>query len=102
MSHLKLILADTLALLHAAFSLFVLFGLGWLIVSIVLSEKYQPVKIFRMLHALAVLALLLRLLFGLPCPFSALENHLRAETKTDSKVIFILHKLAFRNAQPSR
>jgi|SRR3954471_12626137 hypothetical protein len=100
MLELRLFFADAIAVIHAIFSLFVLIGLAWLLAGVLSKGRYSPGKIFRTLHLVATVALLVRLAFGLPCPFSVLENGFRGDFPSGGRTTILLHRLAFRNANP--
>jgi hypothetical protein len=91
--------ANVIALAHAIFSLFVALGfvaivLGWLF------GTQWPNARFRIVHLIAVLLLLVRVVLQVPCPFSWLEDVTRdsIDTMAAPGLQRFLHALAFRGA----
>jgi hypothetical protein len=101
------LLADLLMVLHAAFSLFVVLGLVFILTGLLLGWTWTNNPRLRALHHLAATLIVVgRTWFGVPCPFSAAEEQLRAKTsaacilKPDIHRAF--HQLAFRGSDPQR
>ena len=97
----KIVFADGIAFVHAVFSVFVLIGLAALIAGLFFRSRFVLGEVVRTFHLIAVVALLVRLLLGLPCPFSVAETYLRGSSSSESRTVRVLHRLAFRNANPS-
>src|SRR5438067_382801 len=89
--------ADCVALLHAGVSVFLLAGFIWIGFSTLTGWK-RPGLRFHGAHLAVMLVILGRLLLGLECPLSALEDSLlsRGEPHHFGPAEIIFHKLAFR------
>src|SRR6266704_2826699 len=74
------LLADLVMLAHACFSLFLVAGLGLIVAGMILGWQWTRHRRFRALHLAATLFVVARAWFGLPCPFSVVEDGLRAKT----------------------
>lgn len=97
-------LADCLMLVHACFSVFVLYGLVFVLAGMVVPWRWTRNRWFLDLHLAATLFLLARVWLGLPCPLSAAEDNLRSAVSTPCPLGImthaILHQLAFRGNDP--
>jgi len=72
-----LILADTVAIVHAVYVLFVIGGLGLILIGI--ARKWEWVRSFwfRLAHLAAIGLVCVQWLVGAACPLTVLENRLR-------------------------
>lgn len=99
-------LADFLMLAHACFSVFVLYGLVFILAGTIVDWRWTRNRWFLNLHLAATLFLLVRISLGLPCPFSATEDYLRSQTTASCPLGImthaIFHQLAFRGNDPHR
>ncbi len=99
-------LADAVSVVHACFSMFVVFGVVLILTGRVLRWRWTDNKTFRVTHLIAISAVFLRVIVGMPCPCSRWEDSLR--TGPDGKPITlnttqqIIRKLAFRGARENR
>ncbi len=98
------ILADLLMVAHAGFSVFVLYGLVFILAGIFVDWRWTRNRWFLNIHLGATLFLLGRVWFGLPCPFSAAEDGLRSRISAPCplgiKTHAIFHQFAFRGNDP--
>lgn len=98
------ILADLLMVAHAGFSVFVLYGLVFILAGLVVDWPWTRNRWFLDLHLAATLFLLARVWLGLPCPLSAAEDSLRSVVSTSCPLGImthaVLHQLAFRGNDP--
>jgi hypothetical protein len=96
--------ADLMMVIHAAFSLFVVVGLVFIVTGLILGWSWIDDARFRVLHLVATLIVVIRLWLGIPCPFSAAEDQLRSQTSTSCALSPDLHnafhRLAFRGNDP--
>lgn len=98
------LLADLLMVGHACFSVFVLYGLVFILAGLVVDWRWTRNPWFLNAHLGATLLLLARIWLNLPCPSSVAEDSLRREITTPCPLgnLFheILHQLAFRGNDP--
>src|SRR5688572_24415453 len=91
------ILADAVALLHAGYALFVVVGL-------VFRWRWVRNFWFRLAHLLAIAAVGAEAVLGVVCPFTTLENSLRARGGLDPYpgdfLGYWAHRLLFLEAPP--
>lgn len=73
------LLADAVLVLHAAFVGFVVVGQVYVLCGWVLGWPSTRNRTFRLLHLAAILIVVLQAWFGLRCPLTLLEAHLRAD-----------------------
>ena len=73
------LLADAVLVLHAAFVGFVVVGQVYVLCGWVLGWSSTRNRTFRLLHLAAILIVVLQAWFGLRCPLTLLEAHLRAD-----------------------
>ena len=71
------LLADVVLGLHAAFVGFVVFGQVFVLCGWALGWSSARNRTFRLLHLAAILVVVLQAWFGLRCPLTVLEAHLR-------------------------
>ena len=100
------LLADLVMMVHAAFSLFVVLGLVLVLTGLLLRWSWTNSQRFRVIHLAATLIVVARVWIEVPCPFSALEDYLRAQTSVScaAGAAFhdFFHRLAFRGADSQR
>lgn len=100
------LLADLVMVVHAAFSLFVVVGLIFILAGLLLRWNWINHRPFRVIHLAATLIVVARVWLGVPCPFSVVEDRLR--TKTSSPCVFApifhdaLRSMAFRRNDANR
>lgn len=70
-------LADAVLLLHLAVVLFVVGGLGFIVVGNLLGRRGANAPAFRWLHLGTIAVVVLQSWLGLECPLTTLENALR-------------------------
>ena len=75
--------ADAVLILHVGFVLFVVGGLFMIIVGNISGWAFVNRLWFRVLHLLAILAVVLESWFGIICPLTALENQARLAAGAD-------------------
>src|SRR4051812_31885798 len=97
-------LADSLMLAHAGFSVFVLYGLVFILAGTIVDWPWARNRWFRGLHLAGTLFLLSRILLGLPCPFTVAEDSLRSRITGPCPLgdltHAIFHQFAFRGNDP--
>jgi hypothetical protein len=97
-------LADILMVAHASFSVFVLYGLVFILAGTIVDWRWARNRWFLNLHLAATIFLLARIWLGLPCPFSATEDYLRSQISMSCPLGImthaIFHQLAFRGNDP--
>ena len=97
-------LADAIALAHALFAMFIIFGLALIITGIFFRWDWVKNGWFRALHLSAMLLLMFRVWSGSPCPMSVYEDRFRAQAKNFESVhnwfYTFTHKMAARHADP--
>ncbi len=71
-------LATGVAVLHAAFVLFVVGGLALILAGWSRGWEWTRGRVFRAVHVLAIGLVVTEVWFGVPCPLTVLENHWRA------------------------
>jgi hypothetical protein len=100
------LLADLVLIVHAAFSLFVVLGLLFILTGMILGWGWTNGWRFRTLHLSATLIVVARVWLGVPCPFSTAEDSLRSQAAVPC--VFgpsfhdLLRHLAFRGNDPQR
>lgn len=72
-----LALADGVLVVHALFVAFVVLGLAMIVIGNWCGFAFVNRLWFRLLHLAAILAVVLESWFGIDCPLTLLENHLR-------------------------
>src|SRR5689334_20832972 len=99
-------IADLVMVVHAAFSLFVVLGLVFIVTGQVLRWSWINNRRFRVPHLAATLIVVTRVWLGVTCPFSAAEDQLRSHTSASCifgpDVHNVFHRLAFRGNNPGR
>jgi hypothetical protein len=96
------VLADAVVMIHAAYVVFVVFGLAAILVGVVLEWKWVRGFCFRLSHLVAVALVCLEAILGVMCPLTTLEDSLRAragQARYPSDFIgYWTHRLIFYNA----
>ena len=91
-------------LVHACFSVFVLYGLVFVLAGTVVDWRWTRNRWFLDLHLAAIVFLLARLWLGLPCPLTVAEESLRSAVSAPCPLGImthaVLHQLAFRGNDP--
>src|SRR5436190_22511604 len=97
-------LADSLMLAHAGFSVFVLYGLVFILAGTVVDWPWTRNRWFRGLNLAGILFLVMRVWLGFQCPFSVAEDHLRSQISAACPLgdltHAVFHQLAFRGNDP--
>ncbi len=98
------LVADAVVVLHAAFVAFVIFGLLLIVVGLALRWRWVRNFWFRVLHLLAIAAVVGQAWSQVHCPLTTLENHLRVKsggtTYPGSFIAYWLHRWLFYDAEP--
>jgi len=93
-------LADLMMLAHACFSLFLVLGLLMIMAGMVLDWRWTRSRTFRFLHLTATMLVVVRVLIGIPCPLSTIENNFRDRTIArcpfGQPIHEALHRISFR------
>ena len=96
--------ADTVVFIHAAYVGFVVIGLAAILVGSVLRWQWVRNFWFRVVHLMTIGIVVVEALFGITCPLTTWENHLRqaaGETaRVESFVGRWVHDLLFFDAPP--
>lgn len=99
-------LADLLMVAHAGFSVFILYGLVFILAGLVVDWPWIRNRWFRRLNLAGILFLLGRVWLGWPCPFSIMEDSLRSGITAPCPLGIlthaVFHQLAFRGNDPHR
>lgn len=91
-------LADGILLLHFAFVLFVVAGALLIWIGIALDWQWVGNRLFRTAHLAAIGFVALESLFGLACPLTVLEDHLRGREGGTGFIAGWLHRWLFYSA----
>ena len=96
------IAADTLVLIHFLYVLFTVLGEMSILLGGLLKWQWVRRRVFRLLHAAAVLIVAFEALAGIYCPLTSLEYFLRGKAgqNTRESLSFtarIIHKIIFYN-----
>lgn len=98
------ILADFVVVVHAFFVAFVVFGMGAIVLGLVLGWGWVRNFWFRVLHLAAIGVVAAQALVGVMCPLTVLENHLRRlagqETYPGAFIGYWAHRLIFFQGEP--
>ncbi|MHC5114375.1 MAG: DUF2784 domain-containing protein [Planctomycetota bacterium] len=98
------LLADLVLVLHATFVAFVVFGLLVILVGAALRWRWVRNFWFRLVHLAAIGVVVLQAWFGMVCPLTTLENHLRWKAGQpvyeQSFVADWLHRILFYDFEP--
>jgi hypothetical protein len=98
--------ADLVMVVHAVFSLFVVAGLIFILTGLLLRWNWTSHRQFRVIHLTASLVVAVRVWLEVPCPFSVVEEQLRAQASASCAVPPPLHDvfkpMAFRGINPQR
>jgi len=90
------VLADLVLILHFAFVLFVVFGLGLVWLGLLCGWRWASNFWFRASHLAAIGVVALEALVGWACPLTVLEDRLRSTGQPSSSFIARwLHRLLF-------
>ncbi len=99
-------IADLLMVVHAFYSVFVVFGFVLVLTGMILGWRWIHHRDFRVIHLIATILVVTRVWLGFPCPFSAAEDALRSKTVVDcplgERFHQALHGFAFRGKDPHR
>ncbi|WP_333647017.1 DUF2784 domain-containing protein [Candidatus Binatus sp.] len=71
-------LADAVVVIHAAYVVFVVFGLAAILIGVVLEWEWVRGFCFRLWHLVAIALVCLEAILGVMCPLTTLEGSLRA------------------------
>jgi hypothetical protein len=99
------IAAELVLILHSGFIAFVLFGLLAVLIGMAARWEWTRNFWFRVAHLAAIAYVVVQTLFGMVCPLTILENHLRGRAGQDPYgaggfIQYWLHKLIFFDAEP--
>jgi hypothetical protein len=98
--------ADLVMVVHAVFSLFVVAGLIFILTGLLLRWNWINHRRFRVIHLTATLVVVVRVWLEVPCPFSVVEDRLRAKSSASCAVApafhDFFHRMAFRGNNPQR
>jgi hypothetical protein len=93
------LLADFVAMVHAAYVAFVVFGFLAIVYGITMGRLWIYNSYFRVLHLAAILLVCVEALTGVACPLTILEDRLRVlggdTTYPGSFVRLVLDRLIF-------
>ena len=97
-------LADLVVVLHTAYIAFVLVGMLVILLGVVLRWRWVRNFWFRAIHFVMILVVVAQALFGVICPLTTLENHLREgageAVYCGSFIGHWAHELIFYNGPP--
>ncbi|MGH7924777.1 MAG: DUF2784 domain-containing protein [Candidatus Binatus sp.] len=74
---LWLVLADTVAIVHAAYVAFVVIGFAAIVAGAIAGARWARSFTLRAAHLAAILLVCVEMTIGAVCPFTTLENSLR-------------------------
>jgi hypothetical protein len=89
------LLADTILLIHFAFVLFVVGGLGLTWIGVWCGWRWIRNLQFRILHLAAIIFVAGEALLGIMCPLTEWEDALRGATPDKSFIARWVHRLMF-------
>jgi hypothetical protein len=89
------LLADTILLIHFAFVLFVVGGLGLTWIGVWCGWRWIRNLQFRILHLAAIIFVAGEALLGIMCPLTEWEDALRGATSDKSFIARWVHRLMF-------
>ena len=99
-----LMVADIVLILHVLFVGFVVFGLVLVFIGKVLSWSWVRNPWFRLLHLVAIVAVVIQAWLGIICPLTTLEMELRAQAYdtvyTGSFIAYWLSKILYYQFSP--
>jgi hypothetical protein len=102
--HLYRVLADLTLALHVTFVLFVVGGQALIVAGWISGWRWTRNRVFRTLHLGAIAFVVLESWFGIACPLTVIEGHLRNLAGTgfqaDSFIGYWLQRLLFYTAPP--
>lgn len=97
-------LADAVVMIHAAYVVFVVFGLAAILIGVALEWEWVRGFCFRLSHLVAIVLVCLEAILGVMCPLTTLEDSLRAragQARYPGDFIgYWTHHLIFYNASP--
>ncbi len=98
------VLADAVVIVHAAYVVFVVFGLAAILIGVVLEWEWVRGFCFRLSHLVAIALVCFEAILGVTCPLTTLEDSLRAragQARYPGDFIgYWAHRLIFYNAPP--
>ncbi len=98
------LLADLVLILHVSFVVFVVFGLIFILCGGLRGWKWIRNPWFRSAHLGAIALVVIQAWFGIICPLTILENHLREKAGAyaygGSFIAYWLHKALFFQVAP--
>lgn len=93
-----LLLADLVGLLHAVFVIFVVGGLGLILLGWSWGWGWTRGMVFRCLHLAAIGFVVLESWFGIPCPLTVVEAELRGISREITFIGYWLERLLYYQA----
>jgi uncharacterized protein DUF2784 len=75
--NLYVVMADAVALAHAAYAVFVVAGFVLIVAGIIMRWRWVRDFRFRLVHLAAIVLVCAESLIGVECPLTSLENRLR-------------------------
>jgi len=75
--NLYMVMADAVALVHAAYAAFVVAGFVLIVTGIIVGWRWVRDFCFRMAHLAAIVLVCAESLIGVECPLTVIENRLR-------------------------
>ncbi len=98
------VLADAVVIIHAAYVVFVVFGLAAILIGVALGWGWVRGFCFRLAHLVAIALVCLEAILGVMCPLTTLEDWLRAragQARYPGDFIgYWAHRLIFYDAPP--
>lgn len=98
----NLLLADTIAIIHLGYVIFVILGFILIVLGIIFKWKWIRNLWFRLTHLIAIVGVAFEALMGINCPLTVLEFRFRYATyPSDKKASFIgniIDSILFYNA----
>ncbi len=98
------VLADAVVMIHAAYVVFVVFGLAAILVGVALEWEWVRGFWFRLSHLVAIALVFLEAILGVMCPLTTLEDWLRAKAGQarypGDFIGYWTHNMIFYNAPP--
>ncbi len=98
------VLADAVVIIHAAYVVFVVFGLAAILIGVALEWDWVRGFCFRLTHLVAIALVCLEAILGVMCPLTTLEGWLRAragQARYPGDFIgYWAHRLIFYDAPP--
>lgn len=98
------LLADLTVIVHAAYVLFVVFGLVAVLIGYLRQWQWIRSLWFRGIHLLMIAVVVLEAQFGITCPLTTWEQRLRAlagqESYRGDFIANLVHDILFFDAEP--